>query len=244
MDLIDRHLTSKTRTPALAITFVLVIGFLAIFGALHRVRRGQPGYESGQRSARVSGPAQPELRRPRSQASGSLGEPGEGRARSANPPALRRYRVVDPAPDSAHSFRIAESDLRHHHSDSQFFHSERRPRHSRQLPRIARQRPGRGEGDSGRASTHCCCSTCARCCFCAARHSFPSASCSARWTCLMPFCWRQLRFRSSSFPWSDRSPRPSSSSSSASSPDTRTWVGWLSTLPSTACFRITFCRPT
>src|SRR5580700_6068505 len=34
MDLIDRHLTSKTRTPALAMTFVLVIGFLAIFGVL------------------------------------------------------------------------------------------------------------------------------------------------------------------------------------------------------------------
>lgn len=32
MDLIDRHLTSKTRTPALAITFVLVIGILATFG--------------------------------------------------------------------------------------------------------------------------------------------------------------------------------------------------------------------
>ena len=32
MDLIDRHLTSKTRTPALAITFVLVIGILAVFG--------------------------------------------------------------------------------------------------------------------------------------------------------------------------------------------------------------------
>jgi predicted PurR-regulated permease PerM len=32
MDLIDRHLTSKTRTPALAITFVLVIGILAGFG--------------------------------------------------------------------------------------------------------------------------------------------------------------------------------------------------------------------
>jgi predicted PurR-regulated permease PerM len=32
MDLIDRHLTSKTRTPALAITFVLVIGILAGLG--------------------------------------------------------------------------------------------------------------------------------------------------------------------------------------------------------------------
>jgi predicted PurR-regulated permease PerM len=32
MDLIDRHLPSKTRTPALAITFVLVIGLLAGFG--------------------------------------------------------------------------------------------------------------------------------------------------------------------------------------------------------------------
>lgn len=32
MDLIDRHLTSKTRTPALAITFVLVIGILSGFG--------------------------------------------------------------------------------------------------------------------------------------------------------------------------------------------------------------------
>ena len=34
MDLIDRHLTSKTRTPALAMTFVLVIGILAVFGSL------------------------------------------------------------------------------------------------------------------------------------------------------------------------------------------------------------------
>jgi predicted PurR-regulated permease PerM len=34
MDLIDRHLTSKTRTPALAMTFVIVIGILAIFGTL------------------------------------------------------------------------------------------------------------------------------------------------------------------------------------------------------------------
>ncbi len=32
MDLIDRHLPSKTRTPALAITFILVIGILAAFG--------------------------------------------------------------------------------------------------------------------------------------------------------------------------------------------------------------------
>ncbi len=32
MDLFDRHLTSRTRTPALAITFVLVIGILAAFG--------------------------------------------------------------------------------------------------------------------------------------------------------------------------------------------------------------------
>ena len=34
MDLIDRHLPSKTRTPALALTFVLVIGLLATFGIL------------------------------------------------------------------------------------------------------------------------------------------------------------------------------------------------------------------
>jgi predicted PurR-regulated permease PerM len=34
MDLIDRHLTSKTRTPALAMTFVLAIGLLAVFGVL------------------------------------------------------------------------------------------------------------------------------------------------------------------------------------------------------------------
>lgn len=34
MDLIDRRLTSKTRTPALAITFILVIGVLATFGVL------------------------------------------------------------------------------------------------------------------------------------------------------------------------------------------------------------------
>jgi predicted PurR-regulated permease PerM len=32
MDLIDRHLPSKTRTPALALTFVLVIGLLAAVG--------------------------------------------------------------------------------------------------------------------------------------------------------------------------------------------------------------------
>ncbi len=32
MDLIDRHLPSKTRTPALAITYILVIGILAGFG--------------------------------------------------------------------------------------------------------------------------------------------------------------------------------------------------------------------
>lgn len=32
MDLIDRHLPSKTRTPALAITFILAIGLLAGFG--------------------------------------------------------------------------------------------------------------------------------------------------------------------------------------------------------------------
>jgi predicted PurR-regulated permease PerM len=32
MDLIDRHLTTKTRTPALAMTFILVIGILAVFG--------------------------------------------------------------------------------------------------------------------------------------------------------------------------------------------------------------------
>lgn len=34
MDLFDRHLTAKTRTPALAMTFVLVIGLLAVFGSL------------------------------------------------------------------------------------------------------------------------------------------------------------------------------------------------------------------
>ena len=34
MDLFDRHLTSKTRTPALAMTFVLAIGILACFGVL------------------------------------------------------------------------------------------------------------------------------------------------------------------------------------------------------------------
>jgi predicted PurR-regulated permease PerM len=33
MDLIDRHLTTKTRTPALAMTFVIVIGILAIAGS-------------------------------------------------------------------------------------------------------------------------------------------------------------------------------------------------------------------
>lgn len=32
MDVIDRHLTSKTRTPALAITFILTLGFIALFG--------------------------------------------------------------------------------------------------------------------------------------------------------------------------------------------------------------------
>ena len=32
MDLIDRHLTSKTRTPALAITFMLAIGLVAALG--------------------------------------------------------------------------------------------------------------------------------------------------------------------------------------------------------------------
>jgi predicted PurR-regulated permease PerM len=32
MDLIDRHMTSKTRTPALAVTYLLVIGILAGFG--------------------------------------------------------------------------------------------------------------------------------------------------------------------------------------------------------------------
>jgi predicted PurR-regulated permease PerM len=32
MDLIDRHLTAKTRTPALAMTFAIMIGVLAIFG--------------------------------------------------------------------------------------------------------------------------------------------------------------------------------------------------------------------
>lgn len=32
MDLIDRHLPSKTRTPALAITFILTLGFIALFG--------------------------------------------------------------------------------------------------------------------------------------------------------------------------------------------------------------------
>ncbi len=32
MDLIDRHMTAKTRTPALAVTFVLVIGILTGFG--------------------------------------------------------------------------------------------------------------------------------------------------------------------------------------------------------------------
>jgi predicted PurR-regulated permease PerM len=34
MDLIDRNLTSKTRTPALAMTYVLVIGVLVTFGVL------------------------------------------------------------------------------------------------------------------------------------------------------------------------------------------------------------------
>jgi predicted PurR-regulated permease PerM len=32
MDLIDRHLTAKTRTPALAMTFLLVIGIISAFG--------------------------------------------------------------------------------------------------------------------------------------------------------------------------------------------------------------------
>lgn len=34
MDLIDRHLTTKTRTPALAMTFVIMIGILAVLGSL------------------------------------------------------------------------------------------------------------------------------------------------------------------------------------------------------------------
>lgn len=34
MDLMDRHLPGKTRTPALAITFVLVIGIIAAFGVV------------------------------------------------------------------------------------------------------------------------------------------------------------------------------------------------------------------
>ncbi len=34
MDLVDRHLPGKTRTPALAITFVVVIGIIAAFGVL------------------------------------------------------------------------------------------------------------------------------------------------------------------------------------------------------------------
>ncbi len=33
MDLFDRHLTAKTRTPALAMTFLLVIGLLAVLGS-------------------------------------------------------------------------------------------------------------------------------------------------------------------------------------------------------------------
>ena len=38
MDLIDRHLPSKTRTPALAMTFILVIGILAGFRRLRSAR--------------------------------------------------------------------------------------------------------------------------------------------------------------------------------------------------------------
>jgi len=34
MDLFDRHLPAKTRTPALAMTYVLVIGLVAVFGVL------------------------------------------------------------------------------------------------------------------------------------------------------------------------------------------------------------------
>lgn len=34
MDLFDRHLTAKTRTPALAMTFVLVIGLLVVVGSM------------------------------------------------------------------------------------------------------------------------------------------------------------------------------------------------------------------
>jgi predicted PurR-regulated permease PerM len=40
LDAIDRRLTSKTRTPALAVTFVLVLGLLTVFGVVIGARVG------------------------------------------------------------------------------------------------------------------------------------------------------------------------------------------------------------
>ncbi len=84
MDLIDRHLTAKTRTPALAITFAVVIGILAVFGVfigsvvaeqasnlagqapafLDRIRENPPHGPQGVRTLRsqVSGAIEAQLR--------------------------------------------------------------------------------------------------------------------------------------------------------------------------------------
>ena len=102
------------------------------FRTLHRLGSHHRGDQPRQRGARVSRSSQPE---PSARAARRhvAHWPREGRARRTDSPALRRYRLLHTPPDAAHSFRVEEPHLHHHHPDPELLHIEGRPCDSRQL---------------------------------------------------------------------------------------------------------------
>jgi predicted PurR-regulated permease PerM len=125
MDLIDRHLPSKTRTPALAMTFILVIGVLAAFGV-------SVGSLVANQAVTLTAEAPKFLDQMRHNPQPQ--RPGEGCS-----------------PDwPAGSFGLAERDLPRNYSYSEFPDFARWTEHPRQLYRDAGFGEGNGAGTAGR----------------------------------------------------------------------------------------------
>ena len=130
-----------TRTPALALTFVLVIGVVV------RVRRRSSvgGGGSGDAIWPIRAVLESGLRQSRCRPwITSLNVPVR-RGRSA---ALQRDCFDCAAYQPAGAFRFAQSDLPGDHSDPEFLHSERRAADSRQFPRDASIRDARAAEDT------------------------------------------------------------------------------------------------
>ena len=125
MDLIDRRLTSKTRTPALAMTFTLFIGVLAVFGTFigsvvasqaANLTKESPVFLERLRQNPTTGPQ-----------TCRFSQEIQVIAANRNPgsPTLQRHRLGRAATDSSRPFGLDESDLYRYRPHSQFLHPAR-----------------------------------------------------------------------------------------------------------------------